>query len=275
MTLTFQIALILLALLVIGNVFTAIIQDLFIFRPSKLKREYVYHFDLPFEEHYVDSIEGGEINLLWFKKDGIKRPLVFYCHGNSSNLSSWGELAQRYEKLGFDLIMYDYRGFGKSKGRRNEMTFREDARVVYQFAKRYYSESHIYIYGRSMGTGVATMLASENDPVLLLLETPYYSMRELFRSYYPFLPVLLFSFKYNFPTNEWITKVNCPVYIFQGTKDTVVPFRCAEKLKPLLKEPDNFVTIRGGKHSNLKEFPEFTDNIKSIFRKYHPFIDQA
>lgn len=270
MILTFQIALIILGLLIIGNLFTTVFQDLFIFRPVKLKKDYTFNFTLPFTEHFVTSSHGGSINVLWFHSTQTKRPLVFYCHGNSSNLKSWGEIAYRYDQLGFDVIIYDYRGFGKSKGLRNQSTFEDDVRAVFEFAMTYYNPNETIVYGRSMGTGVATLIAKEQNPTLLVLETPYYSIPELFKSYYPFMPKWLFLFKYEFPTHLWIKDVSCPVYIFQGTRDTVVPYRCAIKLKPLLKNPENFITISGGKHSNLKDYPEFTDNIRSIFRKHFP-----
>lgn len=270
MILTLQIALIVLGLLIIGNVFTTVLQDLFIFRPVKLKMDHEFNFSLSFTEHFIQSSHGGNINVLWFHSPDVKRPLVFYCHGNSSNLSSWGEVAERYDEMGFDVIIYDYRGFGKSKGLRNQITFEDDVRAVFDFAMTHYSSSETYVYGRSMGTGVATLIAKERNPALLILETPYYSIPELFKAYYPFLPKWLFLFKYEFPTYRWIQEVNCPIYIFQGTRDTVVPYRCAIKLKPLLKSPENFIVISGGKHSDLKEYPEFSENIKSIFRTYFP-----
>lgn len=273
MTTVFQIAAILILLLIVGNIFTTVLQDLFIFRPVKLKEDHTFQFRLNFTEHFINSSHGGKINILWFRDPGTKRPLIFYCHGNSSNIQSWGEVAERYHELGFDVIIYDFRGFGKSKGRRNESTFIDDAHAVFQFAMEHYTPKETFIYGRSMGTGVATLLAKEYDPALLVLETPYYSIPELFKSYYPFLPKWMFVFKYVFPTNDWIQKVACPTYIFQGTRDTVVPYRCAVKLKPLMPEPANFITISGGKHSNLKEFPEFSENIKAIFRKYYPQND--
>lgn len=274
MSIVFQIALLLLSLLAIGNLFTTVLQDLFIFRPVRLKKKHIYDFKLPFTEHFLDTKNGGEINMLWFKSKDQERPLVFYCHGNSSNLQSWGEVAERYNARGFDVIIYDYRGFGKSKGKRNQKNFIEDARVVFAFATKYYEEREIFIYGRSMGTSVATLLASENNPAVLILETPYSSIPDLFQSYYPFMPSWLFSFKYTFPVKEWIEQVNCPIYIFQGTKDVVVPYRCAVKLKPLLKKDQNFITLEGGKHNDLKEYALFQEKTDEIFKLHYPQTDR-
>lgn len=274
MNILFQIALLLLSLLAIGNLFTTVLQDVFIFRPIRLKQDHVYNFKLPFSEHFLETKNGGMINLLWFKSATEDRPLVFYCHGNSSNLQSWGEIAERYNSRGFDVIIYDYRGFGKSKGKRNELNFIEDSRAVFKFALKHYKEDQVFIYGRSMGTSVSTLLASENNPAVLILETPYSSIPDLFQSYYPFLPSWLFSFKYVFPVKTWIQKVNCPVYIFQGTKDVVVPYRCAVKLKPHLKTEQNFITLNGGKHNDLKEFALFQEKTDEIFKRHYPRTDR-
>jgi alpha-beta hydrolase superfamily lysophospholipase len=260
-------------LLALGNLFTTVLQDLFIFRPVRLKKDHVYDFKLPYTEHFLNTPNNGKINLLWFKSQKEDQPLVFYCHGNSSNIQSWGEVAERYNARGFDTIIYDYRGFGKSQGKRNEQNFIEDARQVFKFALDHYGEEQIFIYGRSMGTSVATLLSSEYNPAALILETPYSSIPDLFQSYYPFLPSWLFSFKYTFPVKEWIKKTNCSVYIFQGTKDTVVPYQCAKKLKPLLKPEQNFITLPEGKHNDLKEFALFQEKTDQIFKQHYPQTD--
>ena len=72
---------------------------------------------------------------------------------------------------------------------------------------------------------------------------------------------------------EWIEQVNCTIYIFQGTKDVVVPYRCAVKLKPLLETDQNFITLQGGKHNDLKEYALFQEKTDEIFKLHYPRID--
>lgn len=254
-------------LLVIGNIFTYPLQWYFIFRPKVLRDAYEYKFEVPFTEHYLNTEKQGLINLLWFKKIMQNRPVILYFHGNSSNLSSWGGLGSYFDELGYDLIIYDFRGFGKSKGRRNEKLFHADAKAVYEFACERYQPDQIVIFGRSMGTGIATKLASETPCELLILETPYNSISGLFHSYYKVLPVQLFVFKYEFANNKWLHHVKARTVIFQGTKDRVVPYSCAVKLKPLLKSQDDFITIKGGRHKDLSNYQLYKSKLEEVLGK--------
>lgn len=264
------IALIILGLLAIGNFFTYVIQDLFIFRPIKLEKDYEFDFPVPFDELTLHSPGNGQINAVWFHNEGEKRPVVLYTHGNSGNLATWAdELCEYFDDLGYDLFMWDFRGFGKSKGMRTEAHFYSDAIHMYEFVRQFYEPKDIVIYGRSMGTGVSSMLAAEVEARVCILETPYHSIPSLFKSYYPFLPLFLFRFKYNFYSNEWVQEAHCDIYVFQGTRDTVVPYRCAIKLKPLLKDPSKFVVISGGKHSNLEGYDEYKDLMKQIMLNHN------
>lgn len=260
----YYIGLSILGLIILGNFFTLVIQDWFIFRPIPLLSSTKFKFDAPFEELYLETPHLGKINMLWFHRKGVKRPLVLYSHGNSSNLKGWADEYEFFDSLGYDFLIYDYRGFGKSRGLRNEANFYFDALAIYDFAREHYAAEDIVLYGRSMGTGVTSMLAAEREAKVCILETPYHSIPQLFKSYYPFLPLFLFRFKYNFYVNEWVQKANCDLYVFQGTKDVIVPYRCSVKLKPLLKDPNNYITIEGGKHNNLGGYDEYKDKIKSL-----------
>lgn len=258
------IALSILVLLVLGNFFTYAIQDLFIFRPVKLDQDHEFDFPLPFEELTLHSSANWSISAVWFHSKDVQRPVVLYSHGNSGNLQTWGDLCEYFDGLGYDLFLWDFRGFGKSRGFRNEAHFYSDALRVYEFVSKHYDPAAIVLYGRSMGTGVTTMLAATVESRICVLETPYHSIPSLFQSYYPFLPLSLFRFKYNFYSNEWVQEAKCDVYVFQGTRDSIVPYRCAIKLKPLLKDPSKFIVISGGKHSNLGGYDEYKDLMKRI-----------
>lgn len=246
-----------LLLLLIGNLFTTVLQDYFIYRPIKLKSDFIYAFESTFEELMFKTDNGGTVNALWFRQKN--RPVIFYCHGNSSNLSRWGHLHRYFDELGYDLFIWDYRGFGKSKGVRTEENFHKDAKVLYDFIASHYSARQIVVFGRSMGCGIASKLAAENPCRLLILETPFYSIRNLFKTYYPFLPTTLFTFKYKFKNQESLPFVECPVHVFHGTKDVVIPLRCAARLKPLLEDPSRFYIIQDGKHKNLGDFQEYQE----------------
>jgi len=128
-----------------------------------------------------------------------------------------------------------------------------------------YSSNQIIIYGRSLGTGVASHLAVDNDFRLLILETPFDNVETLFKMRSPggFLPLPI---KSKFPNDEHLKKINQPIYIFLGTKDRVVPNRSTEKLRPLLKSSDRLITIEGGGHKNLNTFDKYQTELDFILK---------
>ncbi|MBK6903574.1 MAG: alpha/beta fold hydrolase [Saprospirales bacterium] len=251
--------------LALGNFFTMVIQDFFIFRPERLREDYSYVFEKPYEELFIQSPDKGRLNALWFRQD--QRPktrgVILYCHGNRGSLRRWGHLHYFFARLGYDFFTYDYRGFGKSRGRRTESILYEDARAVYDFVRAHYPPEQIVIFGRSMGSAFASWLAGRVEARLLILETPFASMRRVFRAYFPFMPPV-FRYKYLFPNHRWLRSVSIPVYIFQGDEDLVVPFRVAAALKPVLKPGDRFFRIEGGSHNDLLYYDKYLVEMEKI-----------
>jgi fermentation-respiration switch protein FrsA (DUF1100 family) len=126
-----------------------------------------------------------------------------------------------------------------------------------------YDSQDIVIYGRSMGSGPASYLASQVQAKHLILETPFYSMKSLFSSYYPFLPPW-FSFKFKFKNFKYLKTVKYPITIFHGTNDIVVPFKGSLKLKKVLKKSDEFIVIEGGTHNDLNIFHAYKNKLNEI-----------
>ncbi|UKJ06675.1 alpha/beta hydrolase [Solitalea lacus] len=250
--------------LVFGNILTYTFQYHILFRPRKMSDDHPFHFQVHFEEINLITPGNGKINCLWFKANNekSKKGVILYFHGNVGNLLRWGHIYdQEFHKLGLDLIMMDYRGYGKSKGRINEKFFFKDAEAVFMFAKQHYSSQEIIIYGRSIGSGLASYLASEVYARKLILETPFSSISDLFHSYYPFLPKL-FVFRFPFKNKEYLKSVPYPIIVIVGANDKITPVRSSRELKKSLKKDDKYVIIKDGKHNNLSSFSEFYELIK-------------
>ncbi len=239
-----------------------LLQEKLIFHPIKLPESYQFPFKTAFSEHNLIAPDNAKINMVWFKSVAPKG-VILYCHGNADNIERWGKITERLVPLGYDVMIHDYRGFGKSTGNRSEETLFSDAQMVYDFAKTQYSENQIITYGRSLGTGIATYLAANNEPKTLILETPYFSMLDMSQRYSSLLPteVLL---RYQLRTDLNIVKVKCPITIFHGTKDEVVPYESGLKLKALLKNGDEFVTILNGMHGDLEFTTEYQTSIAKL-----------
>lgn len=239
------------------------LQDQFIFQGEELDPDHQFNFETPFEEIDLVMEDGANINLLIFRANQPKGLMVYY-HGNAGNLEGWGHVVEYFASLGYDVAVMDYRGYGKSTGKRNQKTLLSDALKVYNYFKHEYSEESIVIYGRSLGTGIASYVASQTNPGKLILETPYYSFVTLAKSSMPIFPVGLLL-KYRFPTYKYLLDVDCPVIVFHGTEDMIVPFKQGVRLfENLDQDKATMFVIDGGSHNNLIDFEEFRKGMMQV-----------
>jgi pimeloyl-ACP methyl ester carboxylesterase len=239
-------------------------QDRFIFRPEKLKSDFKFKYDIPFKELNFDIEPGVRINGLHFYRDHPKG-LILYFHGNTRSIKGWAKYARDFYRYNYDVILVDYRGFGKSTGKRSEKEMLDDMQVVYSALKNQYGQEHLIIYGRSLGSGFAAKLASDNKPRYLILDAPFYNFIKVIERFLPFLPIR-FVLRYQLRTDRWISKVRCPVYIIHGTKDRLIPIRHSESLQKLLPRRITLIRIHGGGHNNLPNFSEYHNFLRDILK---------
>ena len=241
------------------------LQEKILFLPTVLEQDYQYEFNYPFEELFLKPEDGVSLNAIHFKVDNPKG-VILYFHGNAGDLSRWGTIAEYLVSKDYDVLIIDYRTYGKSKGKLSEAAFYRDAQYCFDYLLQTYSEDDIIIYGRSLGTGIATYLASKNNPKQLILETPYYSILDVAKHRFPIFPVATLL-KYKFPSNEFIVDVECPIAIIHGTEDSVVPYSSAERLYSVSpSDHTNFVTIDGGSHNNLVDFELYRTTIDDVLK---------
>jgi fermentation-respiration switch protein FrsA (DUF1100 family) len=141
-----------------------------------------------------------------------------------------------------------------------------DMQFVYESLAKQYSESHLIVYGRSLGSGFAAKIASDNRPRYLILDSPYYNFTKVIERFLPILPVR-FVLRYQLRTDRWIRKVNCHTYIIHGTKDWMIPIRHSEKLKSLNPNKITLIRIKGGGHNNLPAFSEYHNFVRDILKE--------
>ncbi|EDP72231.1 hydrolase with alpha/beta fold protein [Flavobacteriales bacterium ALC-1] len=237
-------------------------QEKLLFLPTTLKQDYQYQFNNNFEELFLKTDKDATINALYFKAKNPKG-VILYFHGNAGDLSRWGTITEYFVEMNYDVLVMDYRTYGKSVGKLSEQALYNDAQFCYNYLLKKYSETEITLYGRSLGTGIASYLASKNKPKQLILETPYYSILDVAEHRFPMFPVKKLL-KYNFPTYKYLPKANCLISIIHGTDDSVVPYSSGKKLSDLKLQNLDFITVKGGDHNNLIEFEEYHQTIKTI-----------
>ncbi|MEO7444564.1 MAG: alpha/beta fold hydrolase [Ferruginibacter sp.] len=239
-----------------------LVQERFIFKPEKLNKDFAYRYDVPFKELFFDVEPGVSINGLHFTTDN-PLGLVLYFHGNTRSIKGWAKYARDFSRYRYDVVLVDYRGFGKSTGRRSEKKMLEDMQFVYDKLSGEYSNQHMIVYGRSLGSGFATKVASENSPRYLILDAPYFSFAKALQRLLPLLP-MRFILRYQLRTDRWIKQVKCHTYIIHGSKDWLIPISNSKQLHALNPERITLITIPGGGHNNLPSFPEYHNFLRDI-----------
>lgn len=250
-----------------------IFQSKVIFHPEKLPVDFQFAYEnLNAEEKIVETEPGAKIDYLHFKVENPKG-LVFYLKGNTKSIKGWGKFAIDFTRLGYDVFMFDYRGFGKSTGRRSVEALKNDSQFIYDIAKKEFSEENIIVYGRSLGSGFAARLAARNRPRMLILTSPLYSLAKAIHHYLPYMPAKLFL-RYNIPTFQYLKNVTCPIKIIHGTNDKLVPIKTAINLSNINPSRTRFYAILGAHHIDIHQFEEYHRVMEEIFEEKHVEIDK-
>ncbi|MDN3505202.1 MAG: alpha/beta fold hydrolase [Rhabdochlamydiaceae bacterium] len=233
-------------------------QDRHIFDFPKVKSNHNYAFKHPHKEITMDTPTGGKANFVIFESQ-TKEPkgVIAYFHGKGSNIGfkKWEPVVEVYTSMGFDFLMLDYRGGGKSRGKRIEADMLDDCDQVYKYLLDYYPEESITIYGKSLGTSFATYVASKNNPRTLILEAPFFNLFDCACNTVPTMPKYFVNMilNYSLTTDAWLKKVPCPVYIIHGTADKIIPHAASLKLANAIKDTHSIdlTIIEDGDHDHL------------------------
>jgi pimeloyl-ACP methyl ester carboxylesterase len=237
-------------------------QHYFFFRPEILPSEFKYQYPFPFEELHFDMEDGGKINAVYFKVPNAKG-VVFYLKGNSRSIKGWGKFAKDFVGKGYDFFLIDYRGFGKSRGKSSEHILYSDSQFAYKWLVERYTEKRIVLYGRSFGSGIAARIASWNNPSMLILDAPYYSFQYQVRRFGFWLP-LKWLLKYKIPTNRFLKKTSCPVFILHGDRDFLISYQQGVELQKINPQNIKLLTIPKASHNNMPDFPLYHDLLYEI-----------
>jgi alpha-beta hydrolase superfamily lysophospholipase len=260
----YKVILIAIVVYILLNIILYFTQELFIFQSGKkLSKGFKFNFDFPYEEVYLNPEKEAILHGLLLKSKEPKGVILFY-HGNRGNVTRWGNIVKYFLQFNYDILVMDYRGYGKSSGIRNETKLHSDALFAFKYLTKTYNKQNIIIYGRSIGTGVATKLASEVNPKCLILETPYKNFADLLNKRLFMFPIR-WLINYDFRSDLFLKNVQSPVHIFHGTNDNIVPLESALRLVESTNRKDiNVNIIDGGKHNNLDTFNSYYQEIELI-----------
>lgn len=211
----------------------------------------------------VVEVPGARLSVLELRL-AAPRGVVFFLHGNAGNLQSWFTDTDVYRRAGYDLVMPDYRGYGKSTGRiDSEAQLHADVMAVWRHVAPRYAGKRVVIVGRSLGTGLAAELAATVQPDLTVLVSPFASIAGLARDYYPWLPPQVV--RYPLRTDRAVTRIRGPLLLVHGERDDIIPFAESIKLQALVPQA-KLVRVAGGGHNDLQDLPAYREALADALR---------
>ena len=223
----------------------------FIFFPEKLIEMTPEEEGLSFEDLYIPTADGVRINA-WYVPYPEAKVALLWFHGNAGNLSHRvDQLRNLHHVVRVNILMIDYREYGRSEGQVSEAGTYQDALAAYDYlVKRHGPEpSRIVAYGQSLGAAVAVELAIQRELYGLILEAPFTSIQDMAKVHYPWFPLgSLLSIRYD--SLSKINKVGVPLLVLHGNRDEIVPYEQGKKLYDAANAPKQFYTIRGAGHND-------------------------
>jgi len=205
------------------------------------------------EDVWFTSADGTRLNGWWFgSHTKPERATIIFCHGNGGNIANVGWLAQRFASHGFNVLTFDYRGYGRSDGvaaAESELYADGDAAVAFVMDHKGVRPEQIALYGHSLGTTVVADVASRRTVGAVILESGFSSASSVATNALPWLPRFLhFLGKNRFESARKLHSVKCPILIVHGDPDPTIPTSEAQLLFAAANEPKKLVIIPGAGH---------------------------
>ncbi|MFZ1705897.1 MAG: alpha/beta fold hydrolase [Saprospiraceae bacterium] len=218
--------------------------------------KYVVH-----KKEYFVPCEYDSVHVLKLMVDSSKGTIL-YNHGNRGSIQKWGPVASQFTKYGYNVVVWDYRGYGRSSGKPTEKNILSDGKIILHHLIKEDSLQNIIVMGRSLGSGVATYLSNEKNVTKIILESPYFDLSDVIKYQVPFMGKFI---ELNILSYEFIGNFKKPVIILHGKMDKVIPFSSGKKLFLHIKNKDKkMIEFDQGNHNNLSEYKIYWDSIESL-----------
>ena len=238
--------------LLFWTVIFMIFEEKFIYFPYKYPRG-VYEdarFIPKLRDCWITAEDGVKIHA-WFAPADLAIATLIIAHGNAGNISHRIPVIRELQRRGFNVLMYDYRGYGQSEGSPDEEGVYKDGRAAFDFALMVpeVDRTRIILWGTSLGGAVAVDVAQHRQAAGLILESTFSSARDVARTLYPFLPVFL-VLRTSFNSIEKIQKVKVPILSIHGNQDSIIPIGLGRKLFRAANGPKEFYEIPHADHND-------------------------
>jgi fermentation-respiration switch protein FrsA (DUF1100 family) len=201
---------------------------------------------LPYEDLTLRTADGLNISA-WYVPAEDLRSVVLFCHGNAGNISHRLDSIRIFHSLGLAVLIFDYRGYGKSQGSPDEKGTYEDAEAAWDYLVNSLrvKPDRIIFFGRSLGSAVAAEIALRKQAGALIMESGFTSVPDLGEKFFPHLPVRLIA-RYHYASISKVDKIKIPKLFIHSPADEIVPYEQGLKLFEKACEPKEFLQIIGG-----------------------------
>jgi uncharacterized protein len=226
--------------------FLAIFQSGFIYFPERRIDATPNSLGLSYEEIVLRTEDGVRISA-WYVPASGNRGTVLFCHGNGGNISHRLDSISIFNRLGLNVLIFDYRGYGMSEGSPDEQGTYRDAETAYRYLvnDKKCDPRRIIVFGRSLGGAVAAWLAERHAAGMLILESAFASIPDIAADLYPWLPVRLLTL-YQYRTVDYVKGVRCPILVIHSPDDEMIPLSHGLQIYAAAGEPKSFMEISGG-----------------------------
>jgi len=259
---------ILLGLLVL-NGWMYLQQAAMIFFPDRLLSATPASWGLAYEDVFLSAEDGVKLHGWYIPRQGSNRVLLF-MHGNAGNISHRGESITVFHRLGLNVLIIDYRGYGQSQGSPSEQGLYQDAAAAWHYLvnTRGFDGEDIILFGRSLGGAVAARLASTVQAGAVILESTFSSARDVAGSLFPILSRLVLL-RYSFDTAGYLKGVASPLLVLHSPADDIIPFYLGEKVFQAGGEPKVFVKMQGDHNGGfLQSQPRYEQELRRFIDSY-------
>lgn len=224
---------------------------------------------MDFEALTLDTADGERLDA-WFVPAPQARGVVLFLHGNAGNMAQRMDSIVLFHRLGYGVLIFDYRGYGHSSGKPSEAGLRRDAEAAWAHltGQRGIAPGRIVLFGESLGGALAAHLAARERPGALVLSSVFTSVPDLAADLYPWLPARWLA-RLRYDTAEALTRIHCPVLVAHSPDDEIVPFRHGEKLFQAAPAPKAFLRLAGGHNDGFIFMrPEWVEALAGFLREH-------
>ena len=224
---------------------------------------------LDYQEVTLRTKDGVDISA-WYIPAENARGFVLFCHGNAGNISHRLDSIRIFHGLGLGVLIFDYRGYGKSKGSPDEEGTYRDAEAAWDYLvdSLHVKPEKIILFGRSLGSAVAAEMALRKQAGVLIMESGFTSVPDLGSSFYPYLPVRLLS-KYRYASIEKVGRIKMPKLFIHSPEDEIVPYEQGRRLFERASEPKEFLPLTGGHNEGfLLSGTMYVDGLNNFLSRY-------